>query len=221
MQDDWRINSRLNITLGLRHDYFGTAREREDRLSSIILGSGSTFEEQLANAAIGRVEQLYHPEKTNISPRVGVAFDPIGDGTTSIRAGFSMAYQPHHGQSITGARALPPDAIQGVVQPGNRIGTSILYDIPVPFNADFARGLNPQGGVISRSGEPAIRTTGFVVDPNIKTQYTESWFLNAQRELDERLDCGSRLCGHYRHQPRANAREFYLQYSQAITNCCE
>ncbi|MEJ7615394.1 MAG: hypothetical protein WKF30_00135 [Pyrinomonadaceae bacterium] len=53
----------------------------------------------------------------------------------------------------------------------------------VPFNAEFARGLNPQGGVVSRPGEPAIRTTGFVVNPDIKTQYTESWFLNAQREL--------------------------------------
>ncbi|MEJ7615393.1 MAG: TonB-dependent receptor [Pyrinomonadaceae bacterium] len=126
IQDDWRVNSRLNINLGLRHDYFGTASERDDRLSSIILGTGNSFEEQLANAAIGRVERLYQPEKTNFSPRVGVAFDPIGDATTSVRAGFSMAYQPHHGQSINGARALPPDAIQGVVQPGNRIGTHSL-----------------------------------------------------------------------------------------------
>ena len=96
-----------------------------------------------------------------------------------------MAYQPHHGQSISGARALPPDAIQGVIQPSNKIGTQILYDIPVPYNPEFGRGLNEFGGVQSRPGEPAIRTTGFVVNPTIKTQYTETWFLNGQRRLGE------------------------------------
>ena len=66
-----------------------------------------------------------------------------------------------------------------------RIGTQILYDIPVPYNPEFGRGLNEFGGVQSRPGEPPIRITGFVVNPTIKTQYTESWFLNGQRRLGE------------------------------------
>ena len=126
---------------------------------------------------------VYRAQRLNFSPRIGLALDPSGDGRTSIRTGFSMAYQPHHGQSISGARALPPDAIQGVIQPSNRIGTQILYDIPVPFNAEFARGLNQFGGVQSRPGEAPVRATGFVVNPIIKTQYTQSWFANAQHRL--------------------------------------
>jgi Carboxypeptidase regulatory-like domain/TonB dependent receptor-like, beta-barrel len=185
IQDQWRISRNLSLSLGLRHDYFGTVSEAEDRLSSIVLGPGDTFTEQLATASIGRVDRLFDPEKLNFSPRIGLAWDPRGNGRTSIRSGFSMAYQPHHGQSISGARALPPDALQGVIQPSNKIGTQILYDIPVPYNAEFARGLNEQGGVQSRPGEPAIRITGFVVNPTIKTQYTETWFLNGQRRLGE------------------------------------
>jgi hypothetical protein len=186
IQDQWRLGPRLNVSLGLRHDYFGTVSEREDRLSSIVLGPGETFRDQLANASLVHVERLYRPERLNFSPRVGLAWDPTGKGRTSIRTGFSMAYQPHHGQSISGARALPPDAIQGVIQPSNRIGTTILYDIPVPYNPEFGRGLNDHGGVQSRPGEPPIRITGFVVNPTIKTQYTESWFLNGQRRLGDR-----------------------------------
>jgi hypothetical protein len=182
-QDDWKILSRLNLTLGLRHDYFGDVSEREGRLSSIVFGPGSNFRERLASASLTRVDRLYTPQKTNFSPRLGLAYDPFGDGKSSIRAGFSLAYQPHHGQSISGARALPPDAVQGVVQPSNNIGRTILYGIPVPYNPDFGRGLNPQGGVNTPPGQAAIRPTGFVVNPTIKTQYSQSWFLNLQREV--------------------------------------
>jgi hypothetical protein len=183
-QDDWKVSSRLNLSLGLRHDYFGTAREREGRLSSIILGEGDTFQERVADASVGRVGRLYNPQKLNFSPRVGVAYDPAGDGRTSVRAGFSLAFQPHHGQSITGARALPPDAVQVVSQPSTGVGTRILYDIPVPFNPEFARGLNARGGVNPLPGETArIRPTGFVINPTIKTQYSESFFLNVQQQF--------------------------------------
>ncbi len=182
-QDDWKVTSKLNLNLGLRHDYFGDVSEREGRLSSIVFGQGNNFRERLANASLTRVDRLYTPQKTNFSPRIGLAYDPFGDGKSAIRAGFSLAYQPHHGQSISGARALPPDALQGVVQPSNRIGTRILYGIPVPFNPDFARGLNAQGGVNTPPGQNAIRPTGFVVNPTIKTQYSQSWFLNLQREV--------------------------------------
>lgn len=183
-QDDWKVNSRLNLNLGVRWDYFGDAKEREGLLSSVILGQGNSFSERIANAAIGHVKRLYKPELTNFSPRVGIALDPFGDNRTSIRAGFSLAFQPHHGQSIAGARALPPDAVQVVSQPSQGIGTQILYNIPVPFNPEFARGLNAFGGINPLPGETRrIRPTGFVVNPTIKTQYSESFFLNVQRQL--------------------------------------
>lgn len=183
VQDDWKVTPKLNVNLGLRHDYFGDAQEREGRLSSLIWGPGDNFAERLRNASVGRVTSLYRPQRTNFSPRIGLAFDPFGDGKTSLRAGFSIAYVPHHGQSISGARALPPDAVQGVIQPAAAVGTRILYTIPVQNNPEFGRGLNPQGGVLSRPGEPAIRTTGFVVNPTIKTQYSQNWFFNTQREI--------------------------------------
>jgi hypothetical protein len=184
LQDDWKVSNNLHLSLGLRHDYFGTSTERDGRLSSIILGEGETFQQRIANASVGRVERLYNPQKFNFSPRIGVAYDPFGDGKTSVRAGFSLAFQPHHGQSINGARALPPDAVQVVSQPSTGIGTQILYGIPVPFNPEFARGLNARGGVNPLPGETArIRPTGFVINPTIKTQYSESFFLNVQRQL--------------------------------------
>ncbi|HVE57790.1 MAG TPA: TonB-dependent receptor, partial [Pyrinomonadaceae bacterium] len=188
VQDDWKFNQRLNLNLGVRWDYFGDAKERDGVLSSIILGPGNGFKEKIATAAVGRVKRLYKPELTNFSPRLGLAFDPFGDNKTSVRAGFSLAFQPHHGQSIAGARALSPDAVSIVAQPNatnpsQGFGTRILYGIPVPFNAEFARGLNQYGGINPLPGQSAPRPTGFVVNPTIKTQYSESFFLNVQRQL--------------------------------------
>lgn len=187
-QDDWKVNQRLNLNLGIRWDYLGDAKEREGLLSSIILGQGNSFSERIASASVGHVERLYKPELKNFSPRVGIAFDPFGDNKTSVRAGFSLAFQPHHGQSIAGARALPPDAVAIVAQPNllnpsQGFGTQILYGIPVPFNPEFARGLNQFGGINPLPGQRAPRPTGFVVNPTIKTQYSESFFFSVQRQL--------------------------------------
>jgi hypothetical protein len=80
---------------------------------------------------------------------------------------------------------LPPDAIQGVLQPNVGIGQTIDYGIPVPFNPEFATGLNAHGGVPCSSvpGASCLRITGFVVNPVIKTQYSESRFLSVERTM--------------------------------------
>lgn len=183
IQDDWRATAHLTINLGLRYNYFGDPEEQSAKLSSVIFGPGSSFTERLATASVGRVDRLYDPQKLNFSPRVGLAYDINGDGKTILRAGAGLAFQPHHGQSIGGARALPPDAVQNILQPNVGIGSQILYGIPVPFNPAFATGLNANGGINTAPGAPRVRPTGFVVNPDIKTQYTEIWFFNVQRQV--------------------------------------
>lgn len=169
VQDDWKIQPRLTLNLGLRYNFFGAPSERHGLLSSIIFGPGDNFSQRLASATVGRVDRLYSPQKLNFAPRAGIAYDVTGQGVTIVRFGAGLAFQPHHGQSIGGARALPPDAVQVVLQPNVGVGTTILYGLPVPFNAEFAT--------------TRVRPTGFVVNPDIKTQYTINWFANIQHRV--------------------------------------
>jgi len=182
-QDDWKVTSRLTLTLGVRNDYFGDPSERRGELTSIIFGTGSTFDQQLADATVGHVGHLFHASPRNFSPRIGVAYDPFGDGKSSIRAGYSLAYEPVHGHTVMGGTANPPYAIQGVIYPANGYGTTIDYGIPVPFNPEFQATLNAQGGVVAPPGKPAIRISPWLIDPKLKTQYSESYFLSLQREV--------------------------------------
>lgn len=183
VQDDWKATRRLTLNLGLRYNYFGDPQEQSGKLSSILFGAGSGFNERLASGKIGRVDRLYDPQKLNFSPRAGFGFDVFGDGKLVLRGGAGLAYQPHHGQSIGGARALPPDAVTNILQPNVGIGSSILYGIPVPHNPEFATGLNAFGGINTPAGQPRVRPQGWVVNPDVKTQYTETWFFNIQREI--------------------------------------
>ncbi|MBY0507836.1 MAG: TonB-dependent receptor [Bryobacteraceae bacterium] len=71
-QDDWRINSRLKLHLGLRYELFARP-------------SG------LANPdfpATGVIPQ----DKNNWAPRISMAFDPLGKGKSVIRAGYGIYY---------------------------------------------------------------------------------------------------------------------------------
>jgi hypothetical protein len=177
------VTHRLTLTLGVRNDYFGDPSERRGELTSITLGTGETWDEQFANASVGPVKHLFHPSPRNFSPRIGLAYDPFGDGKSSIRAGFSLAYEPIHGHTVMGGTSNPPYAISGVIWPANGYGTTINYGIPVPFNPQFEATLNAQGGVVAPPGEPAIRISPWVISPKLKTQYSESYFMNLQREV--------------------------------------
>ena len=38
------------------------------------------------------LNQLYKADKNNFGPRAGFAWDPSGDGRTSVRAGYALTY---------------------------------------------------------------------------------------------------------------------------------
>ena len=183
LQDDWKLNSRLTVNAGIRWDYFGGPSERHGELSSITFGQGTTFDERFANASVGKVSSLFHAQKTNFSPRVGLAYDPFGDGKSSVRAGFSLSYQPIHGLTLTSGTGNPPFAVTAILQPNEGYDSSILYGIPVPANPEFKTTLNAQGGIVSPPGTPPIRISPWLINPGLKTQYSENWFLSLQHEF--------------------------------------
>ena len=81
VNDNWRVRQNLSLNLGLRYEYKGIAEG--DKLQ--VLNAASSIP--------GLIEfKEPEPSMLNFAPRIGIAYSPGQDGRTSIRAGFSMAY---------------------------------------------------------------------------------------------------------------------------------
>jgi hypothetical protein len=136
VQDDWRVNQRLTLNLGLRLSLFGNWHEKYNNsynwvpsafnralaasatvdtftgglavAGSCTNGSGGNctpiplnvndLNPVITNGLVrcgvnGVPDGCMTPHLFNPAPRIGFAWDPIGDGKTSIRAGYGIFYE--------------------------------------------------------------------------------------------------------------------------------
>lgn len=178
LQDDWKISRKLTLNLGLRYDYFGVPTEKNGILANLIFGSGSTLGEQIANASAGRVERIAESDKNNFAPRVGFAYDVAGDGKTALRGSYAVAYlEPYSNLYTNASRFGSPDSATVVVFPLFFPGGRVVYDVPAVPSPNFQTGLSPRGGI------PGTRIAPPGVQSDLRTAYSQQWFLGVQRQL--------------------------------------
>jgi hypothetical protein len=178
-QDSFRATPRLTLNYGVRYEHYGVQHNNKPQLdSNFYFGPGSSVEAatrtggvQIANQS--SIGQFWAPSWGTVAPRIGVAFDPFGDGKSSIRAGYGISYERNFGNVTYNASFNPPAS--AVVSSNCGPGTPTCGTLVTNNN------LGPLGvaGPPSYLGPVELR----MPDPNIKTAQTQFWSLALQRQV--------------------------------------
>jgi hypothetical protein len=114
VNDSWRLHPRFTLNLGLRYEYYGVQKNRREELdSNFYFGSGNTLQERIRSGRVlqavnSPVGSLWRPDRNNFAPRVGFAWDITGDGKTSLRGGYGIAYERNFGNVTYNVIQNPP-----------------------------------------------------------------------------------------------------------------
>ena len=157
IQDNYRITPRFTANLGLRWDIDTPPVESHNRTASFVPGQQSTLVPSAPLGLVfpgdtgitrGIVTTKYH----HISPRLGFAWDPFGDGKTAVRAGAGMFYGTTSGNEWNQPGNAQPFAIR---QTFNSI-TSLINVYGNPAVVPEWRSIS----IRLQSGEPALSSGG-------------------------------------------------------------
>jgi hypothetical protein len=155
-QDSWKVRRNLTLNYGVRYDYELTEQvptlSLRDPLSGINLSAADVL---AAQDAMG-VQQGFPRDKNNWAPRVAIAWDPWGDGKTSVRAAFGIFYD--HPLLAIAFNSDIADAVQqqqGILTPGSPSQTALLNAVQV-----FQGTVCPPGGPVTPICPAGVVTPG-------------------------------------------------------------
>jgi hypothetical protein len=183
-QDNFKLAPRLTLYMGVRYSFFGQPTDNNGELSSFdpalynpslapkidpttgLIIAGSVTMPYTNGIIIGGKNSPWGskiaPNSTHdFAPRLGVAWDPVGNGKTSVRAGYGIYYD----SSLFG------DYEQSIFQNPPFVASASLS------NASFSN--------ISSGTPPGTISTEYIratMLPN-RIPYVQQWTFDVQREL--------------------------------------
>jgi hypothetical protein len=172
-QDNYKVNSRLTLNLGLRYELPFPSTENNNQVNLFVPGAQSKV---IPSAPAGLLYPgdpgvsagLIPTQKTAFAPRVGFAWDPRGDAKTVVSAAYGIFYEPYYtgeGGPLQDPVSSPP--YLKTLQLGFPINSfANPFYSPDPFGVPFP--------------EPM---TLLVVSPKLHLPYAQDWNLNVQRSF--------------------------------------
>jgi hypothetical protein len=182
-QDDWKVNRQLTLNLGVRWDPWFPFLDEMDKFAQHWPGQQSA---KFPTAPVGvlfpedpgMTRTMLQNAWGNLGPRFGFAYDPTGDGKTSLRGGYGLFYSQVRQQANNQISTNQPFSLKltvnnpagGVNAPYQGVGN------PFPF-------VPPANAQESQNYKWVLPLTLTQWNPNMRNAVVQQWNLNFQREF--------------------------------------
>jgi len=189
-QDSWKATRRLTVNYGLRWEPYTPEHNSNGHVENF----------NMANFTAGKVSSVYtaapaglsfmgdagYPtnhytfgKKTDFEPRVGLIFDPMGDGKMTIRGSYGIFYDTPQMFFDTRYSNSPP------------FGDTVSLTGPISFANPWATypGGNPFPALDTAPKSAALPLEGVYVNTPLhpKPMYLQQWNLSLQRQVSSWL----------------------------------
>jgi outer membrane receptor protein involved in Fe transport len=187
-QDDWKLNKRLTLNLGIRWD------RDFNMVEGSAIANSRTYQELVAASSFSNgyltpfISKIAKDDTKNFSPRIGFAYDLTGRGTSILRGGYGLYYgnifqnipifmeQQHNATIFQSTTINAGDATFVPGFPGVTLDqfsytpaniAKVIANLPAPSSQ-----LDPG-------------STGHLIDPNYKNPVTEEFNIGWSQELSK------------------------------------
>jgi len=182
-QDSWQATKRLNLTYGLRYEYFGPMHSEHADLANFVPGKGFV--------ALPKGRGVFDSDHNNFAPRLGFAYQANQKGDLVVRGGVGVFYDQINLNPFLDFR--PPVAAPSGIQ-GNPFGstpvstysTNRLGQTSYQWDA-VQTGGNSIFGTAQACSDPncadlaSLGLSGYSVSSNFRTPYFFNYNLQVEK----------------------------------------
>ncbi len=182
-QDDWKVNQRLTLNLGLRYEYATPQWEAGNHLSNFD-PAGVTLIQASSGSIYNRA--LVNPDRNNFAPRFGFAYSLMRK--TLVRGGYGVSYILFN--RLGGENLLTyngPSVIDIAINNPNPLTSPICAADVASTTCFRPTGLGYTTNQVLPSNFNTANTQVRYTPSDIRTGYVQSWHLSLQRELAKDL----------------------------------
>ena len=170
IQDDFKVNRRLVLNLGMRWDYYSVPKEKDGRVFNRTgpYGYGTYMD---PNA-------IWAPKYNSFSPRIGFAYTLDDAGKTVIRGGGGIFYNP---RPLYGG---PVDIVQNALDEPFRV---IYSRADVLKYGSVLQYMQVNSKILPIAKGPAALIASIALDPTWSNPHSYQWQMSIERQLTKDL----------------------------------
>ena len=217
--DDWKVTPNLTLNLGLRYEVNNPVSEKNGQISTFSINTPNPYYQTGAGvfsnpngawvqASQDGTKSIYQTDRHSFAPRIGFAWQPLGNDKTVVKGGFGtffqepILYNEFLSYSLQYPQRKPYTFTSGAVnqQAGTVAGSSITLTLNNPFNSALLPNANGEAYCIAKSAGcnlPSVAVpgcaapcglipviSGTYINPRYGNPYWDEWTFSIERQLN-------------------------------------